>query len=47
MIKQEKDINKLQNPVEIKKQVKAELGYDSDLVMDSEDEKKLDQMPEL
>ena len=31
----------------IKKQVKAELGYDSDLVMDSEDEKKLDQMPEL
>lgn len=31
----------------MKKQVKEELGYDSDLVLDSEDEKRLDKMPEL
>ena len=31
----------------IKRQVKEDLGYDSDLVMDEEDEKKLDSMTEL
>ena len=31
----------------VKKQVKDELGYDSDLVVDSDDEKRLDKMPEL
>ena len=33
--------------VAIKDQVKAELGYDSDLVVDSDDEKRLDALPEL
>ena len=41
MIKQERE------SVPIKDQVKAELGYDSDLVRDSEDERQLDEMPEI
>lgn len=40
-------MKKEQYSIPIKEQVKTELGYDSDLVMDSDDEKKLDQMPEI
>ena len=31
----------------IKRQLKEDLGYDSDLVIDEEDEQKLDSMTEL
>lgn len=34
-------------PEDIKSKIKTELGYDSDLVIDTDDEKKLDLMPEL
>jgi len=32
---------------DIKVKLKQELGYDSDLVIDEQDEKRLDAMPEL
>ena len=32
---------------DIKKQVKDELGYDSDLVVDEKDEERLDNLPEF
>eukprot|EP00353_Schmidingerella_taraikaensis_P009440 CAMPEP_0185577410 /NCGR_PEP_ID=MMETSP0434-20130131/10332_1 /TAXON_ID=626734 ORGANISM="Favella taraikaensis, Strain Fe Narragansett Bay" /NCGR_SAMPLE_ID=MMETSP0434 /ASSEMBLY_ACC=CAM_ASM_000379 /LENGTH=49 /DNA_ID=CAMNT_0028194983 /DNA_START=41 /DNA_END=190 /DNA_ORIENTATION=+ len=34
-------------PKDLKAEMKAELGYDSDLVVDSDDEKRLDKLPEL
>ena len=34
-------------PLTLKAEMKEELGYDSDLVVDDEDEKQLDKMPEL
>ena len=45
MLKQE--ISSENVPTQVKDEIKAELGYDSDLVMGSDDEKRLDEMPEL
>ena len=45
MLKQE--ISTESVPTQVKDEIKAELGYDSDLVMGSDDEKRLDEMPEL
>ena len=47
MIKRESKDNAAEVPDNIKAEMKAELGYDSDFVMNSDDEKRLDDMPEL
>ena len=47
MIKRESKENAAEVPDDIKAEMKAELGYDSSFVIDSDDEKRLDDMPEL